>query len=305
MKMKRLLIAVALILTGALGTTAQTKPATGSSDDEMKLMALNGLREAEPSVAVPQIEKLLASDASLNLKRRALGILGDIDSTAAREALVRVARGQSNPALQGDAIRRLGDSGGADSLAALADIYGNAANAETKKAILRAFANADDKTRVLNVAKNEKDPALRAEAVRQLGNMEARDELMQLYGPETSIEVKGQILRALGNCDAADQIGRILQNEGSLELRQAAVRALGNVDAGRASEILAAQYDKEKDPAVRQGILRAFANQDNVKALIAVARKETDPELKKYAVRQLSNMDSKEATDYLMEILNK
>jgi HEAT repeat protein len=69
--------------------------------------------------------------------------------------------------------------------------------------------------------------------------------------------------------------------------------------------VLSAQYDKEKNSSVRQGILRSFANQDNAKALIAVARKETDTELRKFAVQQLSNMDSKEATAYLMEILNK
>ncbi len=303
--MKRLLIAVALILTGALGASAQTKPATSSSDDETKLMALNGLQEADPAVAVPQIEKFLSGNASASLKKRALGILGDIDTPAAREALGRIARSQSNPDLQREAIRQLGDSGGPDAMGTLADIYGSAANADVKKSILRAFADAEDQTHLMGVAKSEKDPALRVEAVRQLGNMEARDALVQLYGPETSIEVKGQILRALGNCDAADQLGQILQTEGSSDLRQAAVRALGNVDGGRASSILAAQYDKEKDHAVRQGILRAFANQDNVKALIAAARKETDPELRKYAVQQLSNMDSKEATDFLMEILNK
>jgi HEAT repeat protein len=218
---------------------------------------------------------------------------------------VKIARGQSNPSLQIEAIRQLGNSDRADAMAALADIYGSSTSAEVKKYVLRSFANADDKDRVLNVAKNEKDPALRGEAVRQLGNMDARDALMTLYGTETSIEVKGQILRGLENCDAVDQLGQILQNESSGVLRQAAVRSLGNADAGRASAILSAQYDKEKDTAVRQGILRAFANQDNAKALIAVARKETDAELKKCAVRQLSNMDSKEATDYLMEILNK
>jgi HEAT repeat protein len=303
--MKRLLIAVALILTGALGATAQTKPSTSNPDEEMKLMALNGLREADPSVAVPQIEKLLASDASLNLKKRALAILGDTDSTAAREALGRVARGQSNPALQGEAIRQLGNSGRADAMAALAEIYGSAASAEIKKSILRAFVNADDKDRVLDVAKNEKDPALRGEAVRQLGNLDARDALTQLYGTETSIEVKTQILRGLANCGAVDALEKLLQSETSGELRQRVVRELGNTDSGRANAILSAQYDKEKDPVVRQGILRAFANQGDAKALIAVARKETDAELRKFAVRQLSNMDSKEATDYLMEILNK
>jgi HEAT repeat protein len=117
--------------------------------------------------------------------------------------------------------------------------------------------------------------------------------------------VKGQILRALGNCNAADQLGQILQNENSPELRLAAVRALGNIDTERASAVLSAQYEKEKSSAVRQGILRSFANQDNAKALIAVARKETDTELRKFAVQQLSNMDSKEATAYLLEILNK
>jgi len=42
-----------------------------------------------------------------------------------------------------------------------------------------------------------------------------------------------------------------------------------------------------------------------VKALVDLARKEADPDLKVFAVRQLSTMKSKEATDYLVELLNK
>jgi len=304
MNTKRLLIAGLLLVTGALGVSAQTKPVT-NSDDDTKLIVINGLREMEPAVAVPQIEKLLASNASLTLKKKALSVLADIDSTAARAALGCIARGQPSPELQLDAVRQLGNSGEADALATLADIYAGSNSADLKKSILREFANADDKKHLFELAKNEKDPALRDEAVRQLGNMDARDSLYQLYGTETSVEVKAQILRALGNCDAAEQLGQILQNESSPELRMAAVRALGNVDTQRAGVVLSAQYDKEKNAAVRQGILRAFANQDNAKALIAVARKETDTELRKFAVQQLSNMDSKEATAYLMEILNK
>jgi hypothetical protein len=68
---------------------------------------------------------------------------------------------------------------------------------------------------------------------------------------------------------------------------------------------LSAMYAKEKDPAVRKEILRALFIQENAKALIAVARGETDPDLRVYAVRQLSLMKSKEAQDYMMEILNK
>lgn len=301
-----ILAAVVMVAGLAAGQlSAQTGKSGLTNDEELKLMALNGLREAEPAVAVPQIEKLLASDASVNLKKRALAILGDQDSPAAREALGRIARGQSNPALQGEAIRQLGNSGRPDALTILGEIYAASTNTEIKKSILRAFANADDKKRVLSVVKTEKDPALRAEAVRQLGNMDAVTELMDLYRTETSDEVKMQLLRSLSNCGATDSLGQILQTESSADLRQRVARELGNSHGAPASAILSAQYDKEKDAAVRKEILRAFSNQDNPKTLIAMARKETDPELKMYAVRLLSNMNSKEATDYLMEILNK
>ena len=40
-------------------------------------------------------------------------------------------------------------------------------------------------------------------------------------------------------------------------------------------------------------------------ALIEIARTEKDPELKKKAVSHLANMGSKEATAFLLEILNK
>jgi HEAT repeat protein len=296
-----------LMMTGftAGNVAAQFGKSPLTNDEELKLMALNGLREAEPAVAVPQIEKLLASDASMNLKKRALAILGDQDSPAAHEALGRVARGQSNPALQAEAIRQLGNSGRPDALTFLGEIYAASTNTEIKKSILRSYANADDKKRVLSVAKTEKDAALRMEAVRQLGNMDAVTELMDLYRTETSSEVKTQLLRSLSNCGATDSLGQILQTETSADLRQRIARELGNSNSAPASAILSTQYEKEKDAAVRKEILRAFSNQDNPKTLIALARKETDPDLRMYAVRLLSNMNSKEATDYLMEILNK
>ena len=39
--------------------------------------------------------------------------------------------------------------------------------------------------------------------------------------------------------------------------------------------------------------------------MVAIARSEKDPELKKTAVSKLSLMNSKEGTDYLMELLQK
>jgi hypothetical protein len=52
-------------------------------------------------------------------------------------------------------------------------------------------------------------------------------------------------------------------------------------------------------------VLNAYFIQGNAAGLVTVARGEKDPELKKEAVSKLALMHNKEATDYLMEILQK
>ena len=68
---------------------------------------------------------------------------------------------------------------------------------------------------------------------------------------------------------------------------------------------LAALYAIEPETSVRNGILDALFSQGSAKQIVDVARKESDPELKRRAVQRLSNMKSKEAMDFLMELLIK
>ena len=51
-------------------------------------------------------------------------------------------------------------------------------------------------------------------------------------------------------------------------------------------------------------MVNALFLQDNATALVALARKEENQELKKEMVQKLSHMDSKVATDYMLELLN-
>lgn len=308
MTTKRMLTMMATLALGAVVTSSaslgQTAATTGG-DDEMKMMALNGLRQADASVAVPQIEKLLASNSSIELKRRALSILAQDDTAQARDVLARFARGESNTSLQGEAIRQLGVMGGSEAQKTLADIYAASSDMGIKRMILRSFMVAGDKDRLLAAAKDEKNGDLRVEAVRQLGAMGASDALLQLYKTESTDEVKAQILRGLGICGNTEAISQIAQNDPSPTMRQAAVRAIGISDGGNSEATLTRLYSTEKDMNVRKEILRSFFIRQDAKGLIAVAKTETDPELRKYAVRQLSVMNSKEATDYLVELLNK
>ena len=69
------------------------------------------------------------------------------------------------------------------------------------------------------------------------------------------------------------------------------------------SEALAAIYASDSSAEVRKAVVNALFLQNNASALVALARAERNPEMKKEIVSKLSLMKSKEATDYLLELL--
>ena len=74
---------------------------------------------------------------------------------------------------------------------------------------------------------------------------------------------------------------------------------------GAKAQVLQAIYTKETDRSVKEEVLNAYFMSGEASGLVAIAKSEKDPELKKKAVEKLSMMGSKEANDYLMELLQK
>lgn len=68
---------------------------------------------------------------------------------------------------------------------------------------------------------------------------------------------------------------------------------------------LVEMYSASPEVETKKRILRALGGQRSPQPLIDIARKETNVELKRTAVEMLSMMKSKEATDFLVELLNK
>jgi len=54
---------------------------------------------------------------------------------------------------------------------------------------------------------------------------------------------------------------------------------------------------------VRRAVVNGLFIQNNATALVTLARAERNPEMKKEIVSKLSLMKSKEAVDYLLELL--
>ena len=275
------------------------------SDEELKMLAIQGLMNSDPERALPLLEKVLNGSASPREKSKALFVIAQSGSPQAREILGRIARGQSNPDLQRKAVEYLGLFGGAQSKQTLAEVYASGADASVQHAILRSYMIGGDREHLFAAAKGEKDESLRREAIRQLGLVHGTSELEQLYQAETSSDVRREILQAFFLAGDAQKLVQAAQSEKDPEVRRAAIRNLGLIHSDDSAKALQTIYSKESDRGLRGEVLNAYFLQGNAAAIVAIARSEKDPELKKTAVSKLSLMHSKEATDYLMELLQK
>ncbi len=273
------------------------------SDQELKLLALRGIMQSDPDRGLPLIEKMLAGTDPVKLKEQALFVLSQSGSPQARQAITSIAKGGANPDLQLRAIRYLGVMGGDENRQTLADVYASSTDTGVKRAIMRSFMVSGDRARLLSLAKGEKDPSLRGDAVQQLGVMGAHAELSELYRTETSKDVKKRILQAMFVGGDADKLIELAKTESDPELRRAAVRDLGIMGANRTGDALQAIYASDAPPEIRQAAIEGLFIQNNAHALVALARAERNPAMKKAIVSRLSLMHSKEATDYLLELL--
>jgi HEAT repeat protein len=64
-------------------------------------------------------------------------------------------------------------------------------------------------------------------------------------------------------------------------------------------------YSKSSDGESKEAAVQALFVAGDAHDLVALARTEKDPEVRKKIVGMLAVMHSKEATEYMMELLNK
>ncbi len=273
------------------------------NDDDLKLLAIQGLQQMDPAQGVPLLEKILQGTQSPRLKERALFVLAQSNSPRAQQVLADVAKGGSNPDLQRKAIQYLGIHGSTANRQLLADIYGASSDVDVKRQILRSFGVAGDRQRVLTAATNEKSPELRAEAVRSLGMMGARDELWQLYQKESSVEVKQQMLGGMMMSGDVAHLTEVANSEPNMDLRRRAIQQLGMAGGGRSGDTLVNIYNRQSDAGVKRAVIDGLFVSGNAGALVTLARKESDRDLKRRMVEKLTLMDAREAQEYMLELL--
>jgi tetratricopeptide (TPR) repeat protein len=110
-----------------------------AGDEELKLIALNGIMASDPDRAIPMVEQLLTGSASPKLKERALFVLAQSASPRARTLLAEIAKGKGNPDLQLKALDYLGVFGSGPDVPLLVDVYKSTGDVDVKKRVIRSL----------------------------------------------------------------------------------------------------------------------------------------------------------------------
>jgi HEAT repeat protein len=276
------------------------------NDEEIKLMAIQGLMNSDPEHAIPILEKILSSKTSTaKMKERALFVLTQSGSPAALEYVARAAKDSSNREMQERAIKYIGIMGSESARKILGDVYASTGDVDVKKQILKSYMIAGDKARLLALARSEPNAELRGAAVSQLGVLGASKELTELYNSESSIEIRKTILKAMFVGGSADKLAEIARTEKEPELRLIAIRNLGLIGGRKAADTLVSLYENDSNLEIRHTLIKSLFIQNSASALVTLARKEKDRDLKNDIISKLSLMRSKEAAEYLEEFLKE
>ncbi len=273
------------------------------TNEDLKLMAINSLMNADPDRAMPLIEGILKGNSSPKVKDRALFVLTQNSSPRAQQILNDYAKGAGNPDLQIKAIRYVGMSGTKDAQQLLTGYYNNTNDPAVKRVIIQSLMAAQASGALFSLAKTEKKDDLRELSISMLGAMRATDQLSQLYASETSADNRIRIVRALFIAGATDKLLDLMKNEKDPKVREEAIRSYARTP-GATAETLAGFYSANTDQGTRRAIVNGLFERGDAKLLVDLARKESDPAMKRYIVQQLGNMPhNKDATDYMIELL--
>jgi len=198
-----------------------TDIARGKTNPELQRDAIKyiGIHGGKKNGAV--LSELYASGAPREVKKE---VLRAFMHSGDKDRVYTAAKGEKDAALRREAIHLLGVMGARGELAAM---YGSETSTDVKEQIIQGLFVAGDSVRMGDLARNEKDPELRREAIRKLGLMGGSVQtLMSLYNGDPSIEGKKAVIDALFLQSNARALIDLSKRETNPQLRKAALQKL-------------------------------------------------------------------------------
>ena len=279
--------------------------AVAGDDEELAEIAVEGLMNAPPERAIPLLKKVLQSQHSDKVKKRALFVLSQIDEPAALDMVVDVAKTSTDPELREEAVRMLGVSGDEHAIARLRDLYASSKDPREKRAIIQAWLVADRKDLILASARTETDETVRRQAIEALGAMEASTELKQLFDSTHDAANQRAIIQALGVAGNVKALTEIAESQQPDAIRIEAIHALGVAGDEGGGPALVKLYPKANSPALRDAVIQGLMVAGDSEALMQLYRQSKTREEKQALLRVITTMGDDAALDLIESELNK
>lgn len=284
--------------------TAKVDPGIG--DEELADIAVEGLMNAPPERALPLLKKVLQSQHSTKIKKRALFVLSQLGTDEALDVVIDTTKNASDPELRAEAIHMLGISGEDRAIERLRDVYASSKDAREKRQIIEAWLVADRKDLVLAAARTEPDPNVRDKAIQTLGALDASAELKQLFDVTQDPENRRAIVQALGVAGNSDALAAIAGDAKLPEkIRIEALHSLGVAGDRGGETALVKLYAQANTPELRDAVLHGLLVTGDTDAVLKLYRNAKTTDEKKSLLRLLSMMGDDAAIDAIEAELNK
>ncbi|HJP90561.1 MAG TPA: HEAT repeat domain-containing protein [Pyrinomonadaceae bacterium] len=298
-----------------LGQKAAVEQALDRDNCEIKILALQSLFQADRERAIGIVTDALRANPGQcqGFQAAAVSMLGSYGGPSAAPLLLEIARSNPDQRLRLTAIKRLGDQHSDQVTDELIKLYDTDRTKEVRGQILRALVESRTtrgSAKVMDIARSGDDLAMRQVAIRYIGELKdsaSLDELIRIYDADKTREVRSQIIRALAEREdarARTKLFEIARQADTPELRIEAIRNLGG--HGRiAIDDLIQLYTGETNVQIKQGLLRAFAENEDPRArakLFEIARGSEPLELRGYAIRRLGEKDDEQTVNQLVSM---
>lgn len=158
-------------LSGLYGADSYLHSKHPASEDDIKILALNSLLRQDPAKAVPLLRDLLKSGKPVTTRNEALFVLSRSKDIQARMLLAETATAKGDPQVQRTAVELLSLSRGKDVGSVLVQVYQESTDVGVKHAVINGLFLTHDASRLVALARSEKDLNMKRDIVSQLSLM--------------------------------------------------------------------------------------------------------------------------------------
>ena len=195
-------------------------------DADIRIQALDRLMVTDATRVIPILKQIVLASENAREASRALFVLAQSGQPEARQTVVQVAMLASEP-VRIAAVKELGRFGGPDASQDLMRVYASS-DLAVKMQVVTSLGERAERTALLQIAKSEKDPSVKATAILtagQAGGPEVKEQLRLLY-KQVGMDAKRPIILGLFSARAEDELIRIADEEKDPQLRAEALMRL-------------------------------------------------------------------------------